>query len=384
MKVSITEKRPIKMWLDDLEPGAMKQAENLANLPFLHKHVAIMPDAHQGYGMPIGGVIATKGVIIPNAVGVDIGCGVCALRTSLKSISKNKLRKVIRMAKRKIPLGFKHHNQAQDRAWMPTLGNKQLPIVRSEYTHALHQLGTLGGGNHFIEFQKGSDGYIWVMIHSGSRNLGHKVATHYNKLAKEFSEKYPDVVPKSYDLAFLPLGYEAGQQYLEEMQFCMRFAMANRHKMMESIKLSLAGIAGSISFDQVINVPHNYAAFERHYGQKVVVHRKGATQAYKGQIGLIPGSQGTASYLVKGKGNEKSFMSCSHGAGRTMSRSKAKKILNFEEETKKLKGILHTMKNERQLDEAPGSYKDISVVMDNQKDLVEVMAEFKPLACIKG
>ena len=388
-QIITTEKTPIKLWLDDIEPETMDQARNMANLPFVHQHVAVMPDAHLGYGMPIGGVMATVDVIIPNAVGVDIGCGMCAVRTSLAKISTEQIKGAMREIRRTVPLGFKHHKRKQESSLMPKTGGIPLgefPIVSQQYNSALTQLGTLGGGNHFIEIQKGNDGHIWLMIHSGSRNLGFKVANYYNRLAIDLNSRQGSGIPKKWQLAFLPLDSEAGRTYLEEMQYCVDFALANRKLMMERIKDAMSLVAGPISFDPLINIAHNYAAMEKHFGKDAMVHRKGATRAREGEIGIIPGSQGTPSYIVRGLGNSESFESCSHGAGRRMGRKMAQRRLDLATEQKRLndKGIIHAVRSQRDLDEAAGAYKDIDEVIDNQLDLIEVLVELHPLAVIKG
>ena len=385
-----TEKKPIKLWLEDMDSGAMAQAKNLANFPFAHSHIAIMPDAHLGYGMPIGGVMATEGVVIPNAVGVDIGCGMCAQQTSLRSLESDKLRALLAHIRKTIPLGFKHHKKAQNRHLMPKPGPgvsiEDLQIVSRQYESGRTQLGTLGGGNHFIEIQKGSDGFIWIMIHSGSRNLGYRVADFYNKLAIRLSGRFGTTIPKSWQLAFLPMDSREGREYLLEMKYCVDFAYANRKLMMERVKEGLRMIADSVQFGQFVNIAHNYASLETHFHKEVLVHRKGATRAKEGEIGIIPGSQGTPSYLVRGKGNRESFESCSHGAGRKMGRKQAQRILDLQEEQKRLEdqGILHAIRSRRDLDEAAGAYKDVDEVVENQLDLVEVIVTLKPLAVIKG
>lgn len=390
-KVIATEKIPIKLWLDDIEEGAIQQAKNLANLPFAFKHIAIMPDAHQGYGMPIGGVMATKGVVVPNAVGVDIGCGMCAVRTSLTEIDTETIKKIFGGSKDYhggirscIPVGFNHHSKKQDVNLMP-LDMIANSIVEEEYDSALKQIGTLGGGNHFIEIQKGSDGHIWIMIHSGSRNLGYKVARHYNEVANKLNEKWHSSVPKEWGLAFLPLDSEEGNLYLMEMQYCVDFALANRKLMMDRIK-EIFEKETNCECVEPINIAHNYAVMENHFKQNVMIHRKGATLAREGTVGIIPGSQGTKSYIVKGLGNPMSFNSCSHGAGRRIGRKEAQRSLDLQEEIKKLtsQGIIHSIRTEKDLDEASGAYKDIDVVMENQKDLVEITVELQPLAVIKG
>jgi len=392
MKIFEGQTVPIKSWCNNPEEGAVNQARNLAKLPFIFKHVALMPDTHQGYGMPIGGVIATKGVIIPNAVGVDIGCGMCAVKTSLKEITSEQIKKIFGGSKDYhggirscVPIGFSHHSKNQDVRYMPTLNSFTEGIVAQQYNSALKQIGTLGGGNHFIEIQKGSDGFIWIMIHSGSRNLGYKVAKHYNEIAIKLNEKYFSKVEKSWELAFLPMDTQEAKNYLNEMQYCVDFALANRKLMMFRIKDIFSGYS-DCTFEEEINIAHNYAKWENHFGQNVIVHRKGATLARENTVGIIPGSQGTSSYIVKGKGNPESFNSCSHGAGRNMSRTKARKTLNLEEEIKKMndKGIIHGIRTQKELDESASAYKDIDVVMKEQEDLVEILVKLEPLGVIKG
>jgi tRNA-splicing ligase RtcB len=385
-----TEKKPIKLWLSDANKGTLEQAQNLANHPCTYSHVALMPDSHTGYGMPIGGVLATQNAIIPNAVGVDIGCGMCSLKTSLTEISRSSLMAILASVKSIIPRGHKWHKHSQG-DWLSTKEQRKLhnTIVEREYKNSLQQLGTLGGGNHFIEIQKGSDGHIWIMIHSGSRNLGKTVAEHHNHKAIDLNKKYKQGIPKRWQLDYLPLNSEESQIYLKEMQVCIDFAFLNRKKMMAWVKeafLYQLESSKSVSFSTFINIPHNYAALETHFGQDVWVHRKGATLASKGLLGIIPGSQGTKSYIVEGLGNADSFESCSHGAGRKMGRREAKRKLNLNEEIAFMnaKGIIHEITSTRDLDEAANAYKDIDQVMKNQKDLVRIVWEMNPLAVIKG
>ncbi len=400
-KVISTEKIPIKLWLDDIEDGALDQAKNLANLPFAFKHIAIMPDSHQGYGMPIGGVLATTYMIIPNAVGVDIGCGMCAVKTTATDIDKETLKKIMGDIRKEIPVGVNRHKETQADILMPKIElqdphpRETMPIVFQEYANAKYSLGTLGGGNHFIEIQKGSDGYIWIMIHSGSRNLGYRVANYYDKLAIDLNAEWCTSVPKSHELAFLPMESKEGRAYIKEMNYCVDFALANRKLMMSIIQEIIYKHTGAMNAPgeytkdmrgSFINVVHNYARMENHFGKNVMVHRKGATLATKDAIGIIPGSQGTPSYIVKGLGNRDSFNSCSHGAGRKMGRKDAQRNLDLEKEVNFLnaKGIIHSIRNVKDLDEAPGSYKDIDEVIKNQEDLVKVMIKLEPLAVIKG
>ncbi|MBW6480785.1 MAG: RtcB family protein [Bacteroidales bacterium] len=383
-----TEKLPIKLWLNDVEEGALLQARNLANLPFAFKHIALMPDCHQGFGMPIGGVLALDEVIIPNAVGVDIGCGMCAVKTSIEHVSHPQLKNIMAGIREVTPLGFKHHKTIQDEKHMPDNSDPYtMEVVSREYESARYQVGTLGGGNHFIEIQKGSDGKIWIMIHSGSRNIGKQVADHYNRLAIKLNEQWKSPVPRSAQLAYLPLDTPESQAYMSEMQYCVDFALANRKLMMSRI-LDIFSDHFKSDFNAfpMINIAHNYASKETHFGNEVIVHRKGATLAEDGTTGIIPGSQGTRSFIVKGKGNPESFNSCSHGAGRIMGRKQAQRSLNLNEEIKKLneKGIIHALRSVRDLDEAASAYKDIDVVMKNQEDLVEILVELTPLAVVKG
>lgn len=378
-----TEQIPIKLWLDNLEEGALQQAKNLANLDIAYKHIAIMPDSHQGYGMPIGGILASKEAIIPNAVGVDIGCGMCSLRTNLEGVDLDDLKKIMGRIRETIPVGFKHHNEKQDEKWMPPL-EENLPIVSKEFERGKYQVGTLGGGNHFVEIQRGSDGYIWIMVHSGSRNIGYTVANYYHKKAVEETKKRGNNIPK--DLSYFLKGTDEYDSYFNEMNYCINFALQNRKLMMERVKDAFVEIIPTVEFSNFINKPHNFAAWETHYGEKLMIHRKGATRAEKGEWGMIPGSQGTSSYLVKGKGNPLSFNSCSHGAGRVMSRAEARRSLDLKKEVSHLKnmGVLHALRHKKDLDEAPSSYKDIKEVMALQKDLVDIKIELTPLAVIKG
>lgn len=388
LKTITSEKLPIKLWLNDIAGETLTQAKNLANLPFAFRHIALMPDAHQGYGMPIGGVLATEGMVIPNAVGVDIGCGMGVVQTSLSEVSSARLKLIMAAIRKKIPLGFKHHQRPQDARLMPAMAvdRSEMPVIAAEYHKALHQLGTLGGGNHFIEIQGGDDGHIWLMVHSGSRNLGFKVANHYNHLAQKMNRRAGEPIAPSWQLAFFPADSLAGVKYWREMLYSVEFAAANRQLMMSKIKETLAAEIPGVTFAPMINIAHNYAALEEHFGKKVIVHRKGATRALIGEIGIIPGSQGTPSYLVRGLGNPESFKSCAHGAGRKMGRKQAQRQLNLEQEKSRLdeQGIMHAVRSVSDLDEAAGAYKDIDQVINNQLDLVEVLVKLRPLAVIKA
>ena len=366
------------MWLDDIEAGALDQAMNLANLNFAFKHIAIMPDCHVGYGMPIGGVMATDQVIVPNAVGVDIGCGMTTWKSHIKDVDEPELKRWLGEIRKVVPLGFNHHQDKQE--WKGFDRAPDIHIVQKELENARYQLGTLGGGNHFIEIQKGDDGFVWVMIHSGSRNFGFKTASEYHEKAKRMCAKWGSDIPNK-DLSFLPMDSKEGQEYFNAMNFALEFAYANRRLMLDRI----VEIIGRNKFTgEPINIHHNYASLEDHFGRKVLVHRKGAIKATQGLTGIIPGSMGTSSYITEGLGNPDSFMSSSHGAGRRMGRKQAIQTLDFEAEQARMAGIIHGLRNKKDLDEAPSAYKNIDAVMEHQKDLVAIKVKLEPLAGIKG
>lgn len=383
MRIIDSEKKPIKLWLDDLESDTLHQAMNLANLPFCFHHVAVMPDAHTGYGMPIGGVFASLDTVIPNAVGVDIGCGMCAVKTSLKEIDQRVLIDILKKIKMRVPLGFSHHKQK--RKWNGFDDAPDLPVVTRELESARYQLGTLGGGNHFIEVQKDKDNAIWFMVHSGSRNFGYKIAREYHNQAKRICEKKKINLPDK-QLAFLELSTAVSDNYLAAMNFALYFAAANRSEMVKQIEEVFSAFFPGTRYIREINIHHNYVAFEEHFGKMVLVHRKGATSAKKDEPGIIPGSQGTKSFIVTGKGNQESFSSCSHGAGRRMGRKQAVRELDFKFEKRKLeeKGIIHSLHSLKDLEEASGAYKNIDDVMNHQRDLVDIDTELVPLGVIKG
>ena len=390
MEVKIINNRPVKIWTNDVEETAMRQIENLTTLPFLHHHLAIMPDVHAGMGMPIGGVLACDGAVIPNAVGVDIGCGMCAVKTNWKmeDLPAHVIRKeIMKGIRARIPLGMDHHKEAQDAKYLPQGHDiDKMEIVKRRQHSILHEVGTLGGGNHFIELQKDEEGNLWIMIHSGSRNLGKQVGDYYNKIAVSLNEKWHSVVSPEIRLPFLPHGTREFGAYWNEMKYCIDFALCNRKLMMERIQEVIADSLKGIEFEPMINIAHNYAAIEHHFGKDVIVHRKGATLAREGVIGIIPGSQGTASYIVEGLGNPDSFCSCSHGAGRVLSRKAAIKTLDMNAEVRNLeaKGIIHAIRCQDDMQEASGAYKDIDTVIANEADLVKVKTKLLPIAVIKG
>lgn len=390
MQVKMINNRLVKIWTDNVEESAMRQIENLTTLPFLFHHLAIMPDVHAGMGMPIGGVLACNDAVIPNAVGVDIGCGMCAVATNWQAseIPAEVLRKKIMAGMReRIPLGMAHHSEPQDEKYLPAgYDIDKLEVVKRRQHAVRYEIGTLGGGNHFIELQKDEAGKLWVMIHSGSRNLGKQVGDYYNKIAATLNERWHSVVPPEIKLPFIARGTKEFGKYWDEMKYCIDFALCNRKLMMERTQEVLADALPGIEFEPMINIAHNYAAFEHHYGHNVVVHRKGATLACEGATGIIPGSQGTASYIVEGLGNPESFCSCSHGAGRALSRKMAMQVLDLQQEVAQLeaRGIVHAIRSQKDMQEASGAYKDIEEVIANEADLVRVKTRLLPVAVIKG
>ena len=390
MKEFVLNEKLVKMWARELDHKAWLELGNLCSLPFVYHHVAVMPDAHGGVGMPIGGVLATNHVVIPNAVGVDIGCGMCAVKTNIPvaSIPDEVLRKqLMRGVRKRIPLGMDHHKTAQDEALMPEgYDVDNMIVVKRQYVAALKQIGTLGGGNHFIEFQHDEEGFLWIMLHSGSRNIGKQVCDYYATIAKNLNEKWFSSVDPAMQLSFLPVGVPEFKQYWTEMQYCVDFALANRKLMMQWIMEVVADSFPEVQFEPMINIAHNYAAFEHHFNKNVIVHRKGAVRAAEGVVGIIPGSQGTRSYIVEGLGNPDSFLSSSHGAGRRMSRTEAVNTLSLAEEAAKLDSlhIVHALRNQNDLEEASAAYKDIDMVMANQMDLVKIKVALSPIAVIKG
>ena len=387
----VSLKHPIKSWLEthEMEVHALQQCKNVANLPFVHKHMAWMRDGHLGYGMPIGGVVACDGVVIPNAVGKDIGCGMGAIRYGYQGILSRDIRKKIMGEIRKyIPMGF---GENRKKPWLmdelPTVSlDRDLSFIDTQdQNHIKKQMGTLGSGNHFIEIQRDQFGYIWVMVHSGSRNIGSRTADYYDKVARKLNKQWYSSVPISQELAFLPIQTREGKDYMDEMNWCVAFAKLNRDIMLRIINDIIQDVF-PMKYVCQYDVAHNYARFENHFGKNVIVHRKGATSAKKDETVIIPGSQGEKSYIGHGLGNKDSFTSCAHGAGRAMSRTKAKKTLSLKDEIKKMEDqdIIHGMRNVSDLDEASGAYKDIEDVMAGQTDLVNVKYELTPKGVLKG
>ena len=399
---------PIKIWLEkeqDLEESCLEQALHLAQLPFLHKWVCLMPDTHTGMGMPIGGVIAAKGVVIPNAVGVDIGCGMAYVKTSIpvKALketmtgSGNLVQGIVGDILRNIPVGFAHHKTPMpcytlDRAMEELSLYEADSELLGQLEAGYFQVGTLGGGNHFIELQEDEEGFLSVMLHSGSRHFGKSVCDYFHQKAREQNCRWYSQVPDEYRLAFLPVDTPEGRQYLNWMNLSMDFARENREKLMLAVKAVLEKWIGrytdlELKYEEEINCHHNYAALENHFGENVWVHRKGAVRARKGELTVIPGAMGSYSYVVRGLGNPESFCTSSHGAGRAYSRTGAMEAFSCEEVMVDLKnqGVILGKKNKKDVaEESRFAYKDIDRVMENQKDLVEPVRRLRTIGVVKG
>ena len=379
-----TEKIPIKNWAINVEDNALEQAKNLANLPFAKHWVALMADAHLGFGMPIGGVVAVDGMVIPNAVGVDIGCGMIARKTNLTEIDNETLKNILHQIQRDVPNGFDHHKQPQ--IISPELQKMATNVINYEsslakvFEQMSLQMGTLGGGNHFIEIQKGDDGHIWIMLHSGSRGIGKMVCDFYDKLAQMV---YPG--DTNVHLAALPVDSSAGRNYLLAMKAAMKFAEDNRLQMLEKVTTAINKFYPNLKVEEAIYTHHNYAALEHHFGTDVYVHRKGAVRA-AGKV-IIPGSMGTFSYIAEGLENPESFCTCSHGAGRLMGRTEAKQKFSVQsviEDMKAKEVELVKQKKNDVAEECAGAYKDIDQVMLNQADLVKQLVKLRPIGVVKG
>ena len=390
---------PIRSWCDDLDPKAAQQAANLANHPAVWRHVALMPDCHVGFGMPIGGVIACPDAVIPNAVGVDIGCGMVAVRTGLEAdgLSADTIRAVLDGLKRAVPVGEGHAHRSPQ-AWEGFDRFDEAPAWRDTRTWdlAARNLGTLGGGNHFLELQAGDDRRLWFMIHSGSRNLGLRIANHHHAVARDLDARRRIDLPDR-DLAFLPADSEEGRAYVRDMEFALAYACENRRRMRVRFEEAIVAHLPAARFEPAIDIHHNSAALEPHFGRRVWVHRKGATAARRGGVGIVPGSMGTPSFIVRGLGNPDSFESCSHGAGRRMGRLEACRTLRREDCDAAMRGIVfdgwrkfgpggrhRDLAGRFDLEEAPAAYKPIGEVMAAQRDLVEPVVRLRPLGVLKG
>lgn len=402
------QKYPIKVWLsdrDEIEGACLTQIHNLSRLPFLHKWIALMPDVHAGKGMPIGGVIAADGVIIPNAVGVDIGCGMAFLQTNIEAKlltntmtkSGSLLQCIIGDILRNVPVGFAHHKDKQqckavDEALLNVDKYKFVDKLIPEIENGYYQVGTLGGGNHFIELQTDDEGLVCIMLHSGSRRLGHQICDHFHNAARELNTKWNSSVPDEYRLAFLPVDTEEGQSYINFMNMALTFAQENRARMLDKVtelftRWCERNLGLTPEYSNLINCHHNYAALEDHYGKNVWVHRKGAIRVRDGELGIVPGAMGSYSYIVSGKGCPESFNSCSHGAGRRLSRTKAKETYSVEQVILDLKEtgvVLGKNKKSDVAEECRFSYKDIETVIANEAELIDVVKRLSTLGVVKG
>lgn len=399
------------------EPQAMEQLRNTAKLPFIFKHVAAMPDTHMGYGATVGSVVATKGAIVPAAVGVDIGCGMMAVQLSARNDQLPDNLKDIRSGiEAAVPHGRSPDMDIRSGIDIGSWQDDAPPHVQMAYhqreagvvcglrhiaakagdpklskaaDRAIKQLGTLGTGNHFIEICTGADGKVWVMLHSGSRGIGNAIGTHFIERAKKEMERYFISNLPDEDLSYLVSDTEPYNDYLAAVGWAQGFAMLNRELMMNAVIDVLGDLAEQGKFpdfsvtDTAVNCHHNYVEMENHFGQNVLVTRKGAVRARAGDLGIIPGSMGARSFIVRGLGNPDSFCSCSHGAGRVMSRGKANKTITVEQHIAATEGI-ECRKDAGVLDESPAAYKDIDAVMAAQADLVEVVAILKQVLCVKG
>lgn len=393
--------KPIKAWTVGVpvEEEAKKQLRNLAGLPFIHKHIAVMPDVHYGLGATVGSVIATHKAIIPAAVGVDIGCGMMAVETSLKASDLPDSLSEIRTAiERSVPHGFvTTQGRSIKGGWAVApnsaitryreLGQRYEAIVskhpKLNHKSPLSQMGTLGGGNHFIELCLDERGVVWVMLHSGSRGAGNLIGRYFIERAKEEMRRHFINLPDN-DLAYISEGSNLFDDYCTALDWAQEYAMENRKQMMETVLVVLRQHLRAFQLGKhAVNCHHNYVAKENHFGENVLVTRKGAVRARAGDLGIIPGSMGAKSFIVRGKGNEQSFCSCSHGAGRVMSRTKAKSVFSVEDHAKATAGV-ECRKDEDVIDETPGAYKDIDAVMLAQASLVEIVHTLKQVLCVKG
>jgi tRNA-splicing ligase RtcB len=386
---------PVKVYTGEIEPTARAQLVNISRLPIVHHHVAAMPDVHLGIGATVGSVIPTLRAIIPAAVGVDIGCGMMAARLSLtaEEIDEASLRKVFNQISRDVPVGFGQHEERDARGHAARRFSKSLRKILERHpgigkrigknSHWALQLGTLGGGNHFIEVCLDEAGRVWVMLHSGSRGIGNAIGSYFIELARKDAERNQVQLPDR-DLAYFSEGAAHFDDYVQAVGWAQDYARANREEMMDLVLEALhRHLPAFEATDQAVNCHHNYVEQERHYGEKVWLTRKGAIRARAGELGIIPGSMGARSYIVRGRGVAESFHSCAHGAGRRMSRKAAQKTFNIDDLVKQTSGVI-CRKDKGVLDEIPGAYKDIDEVMANQSDLVEVVHTLKQVLCVKG
>lgn len=386
---------PVKIYTNDIDAESMQQLGKMAQLQFIHSHIAVMPDVHLGKGATVGSVIPTKHAIIPAAVGVDIGCGMNALRLSLKASQLPDNLSALRNAiERKVPVGFAMHKQLKAKASTLAPLDKRLKEITDKHPALKRmlrnfdvtwqkQLGTLGGGNHFIELCLDEQDDVWVMLHSGSRGLGNVIGTYFIERAKKEAQHRFGHVPDK-DLSYFAEGSASFDDYVQAVEWAQEYAFENRREMMRLVLEAIRPLLPSFQMTkEAINCHHNYVQKELHFGEEVFVTRKGAIRAELDELGIIPGSMGAKSFIVKGKGNPESFCSCSHGAGRKMSRSRAKHLFNQQDLIAQTQGI-ECRKDKGVVDEIPSAYKDIDQVMANQTDLIEVVHTLKQVLCIKG
>lgn len=386
---------PVKIYTKDVDEESLTQLRKMSQLQFIHSHIAVMPDVHLGKGATVGSVIPTKNAIIPAAVGVDIGCGMNALRLSLKASQLPDNLSALRNAiERKVPVDFEMHKQIKSKASTLSPLDKKLQVITDKHPALRRmlrsfdstwqkQLGTLGGGNHFIELCLDENQDVWVMLHSGSRGLGNVIGTYFIERAKKEAQSRFGHVPDK-DLSYFAEGSANFDDYVEAVEWAQEYAFENRREMMRLILEAIRPLLPRFQMTkEAINCHHNYVQQEIHFGENVFVTRKGAIRAGLDEYGIIPGSMGAQSFIVKGKGNPDSFCSCSHGAGRKMSRTKAKHMFNQQDLIQQTQGI-ECRKDKAVVDEIPSAYKDIHEVMANQDDLIEVVHTLKQVLCIKG
>ena len=386
---------PVKVYTDEVEPTARQQLVNISKLPIVHHHVAAMPDVHLGIGATVGSVIPTKKAIIPAAVGVDIGCGMMATRLSLSGndLDEQSLKRVFAQISRDVPVGFGQHSDRGARSDAAKAFQKELRKILGKHAGIekrvgrksswVHQLGTLGGGNHFIEVCLDEADRVWAMLHSGSRGIGNAIGSYFIQLAKKDAERNQIQLPDR-DLAYFPEGAQHFDDYVEAVGWAQDYARANREEMMDLVLEAMRRHLPSFEVTgAAVNCHHNYVEREVHYGERVWLTRKGAIRAGAGELGIIPGSMGARSYIVRGKGSAESFHSCAHGAGRKMSRNAAQKRFSTQDLATQTEGVI-CRKDKGVIDEIPGAYKSIDEVMANQSDLVDVVHTLKQVICVKG
>lgn len=380
---------PLKSWAVDAEAGAIEQATNLTRLPIAQHHVALMPDAHQGYGMPIGGVFFADKAVVPYAVGVDIGCGVSLIETDIRDDEfggdESWVRELLAQVALDVPVGNGPQAQHREPQGEPFDYGDVSDVARAAIETAEVQLGTLGGGNHFLELQVDPDGRVYFMLHSGSRSVGKKICDHWHRVALALCQRWFTPLPDK-ELAFLPWATDEAQGYFTDMNVAMAWAEENRRRMAGAV-IGAFGKVLKAKAHQVLDVHHNYAAFENHFGHNGIVHRKGSVRARAGERVLIPGSMGTASYIAQGLGNPDSFESCQHGAGRARSRAETRRMVSLADMDAVMAErnvILVTPDRAKVTDESPAAYKDIESVMAASADLVQPLTRLLPLGVVKG